>query len=87
MSNQCRTSDLLQGKVLAALPWKGGRKTEAVVRSTALDEDTVCGALEDLVRRRMVTIDAATTGENATGLTPVAWHNRNARQLAREAPQ
>jgi DNA-binding IclR family transcriptional regulator len=43
--------------VLAALPWKGGRKTEAVARTAGLDEDTARRALEDLVRRRMVTID------------------------------
>jgi DNA-binding IclR family transcriptional regulator len=52
-----KTSDLIQGKVLAALPWEGGCKTEAVARYASLDEDTVCRALEDLVRRRMVTID------------------------------
>jgi predicted transcriptional regulator len=48
---------LIQGKVLAALPWEGGRKTEAVARSASLDEDIVRRALEDLVRRGMVTID------------------------------
>ena len=32
-------------------------KTEAVVRYTSLDEDTVRRALEDLVRRSMVTIN------------------------------
>jgi DNA-binding IclR family transcriptional regulator len=57
MSNKYRTSDLIQGKVLAALPWEGGCKTEAVARYASLDEDTVRRALEDLVRRRMVTID------------------------------
>jgi DNA-binding IclR family transcriptional regulator len=57
MSDQYRTPDLIQGKVLAALPWEGGRKTEAVARHASLDEDTVRRALEDLVRRRMVTID------------------------------
>ena len=55
--NQYRTSDLIQGKVLAVLPWENGCKTEAVVRYTSLDEDTVRRALEDLVRRSMVTID------------------------------
>jgi hypothetical protein len=43
--------------VLAALPWEGGCKTEVVARYASLDEDTVRCALEDLVRRRMVTID------------------------------
>jgi DNA-binding IclR family transcriptional regulator len=57
MSDQYRTTDLIQGKVLAALPWQGGRKTEAVARHASLDEDTVRRALEDLVRRGMVTID------------------------------
>jgi DNA-binding IclR family transcriptional regulator len=57
MSDQYKTTDLIQGKVLAALPWEGGCKIEAVVRYTSLDEDTVRRALEDLVRRRMVTID------------------------------
>ena len=57
MSNQYRTTDLIQGKVLAALPWEGGCKTEAIVRYASLDENTVRRALEDLVRRGMVTID------------------------------
>jgi hypothetical protein len=57
MSNQYRTTDLIQGKVLASLPWEGGCKTEAVVRYASLDENTVRCALEDLVRRGMVTID------------------------------
>ena len=57
MSNQHRTSDLIQGKVLAALPWEGGCKTEAVARYAGLSEDTTRCALEDLVRRGMVTID------------------------------
>jgi len=54
---QIGTPDSIQGKVLAALPWEGGRKTEAVARHAFLDEDTVRRALEDLVRRGMVTID------------------------------
>src|ERR1044072_236624 len=54
---QIGTPDLIQGKVLAALPWEGGCKTEAVARHASLDEDTVRRALEDLVRRGMVTID------------------------------
>jgi DNA-binding IclR family transcriptional regulator len=57
MSDRYRTPDLLQGKVLVALPWEGGCKTEAVARYTSLDEDTARRALEDLVRRGMVTID------------------------------
>ena len=57
MSDQYRTPDLIQGKVLAALPWKGGCKTEAVARYVSLEGDTVRGALENLVRLRMVTID------------------------------
>jgi DNA-binding IclR family transcriptional regulator len=57
MSDQYKTPDLIQGKVLAALPWEGGRKTEAVARHARLDEDTVRRALEDLIRRRLVTID------------------------------
>jgi hypothetical protein len=57
MSNQYKTPDLIQGKVLAALPWEGGCKTEAVARYAGLSEDTARRALEDLVRRRMVTID------------------------------
>ena len=57
MSNQYRTTDLIQGKVLAVLPWEGGCKTEAVARYASLDEDTVRRALEDLIRRGMVTID------------------------------
>jgi DNA-binding IclR family transcriptional regulator len=57
MSKQYRTSDLIQGKVLAALPWEGGCKTEAVARYASLDEDAVRRALEDLIRRGMVTID------------------------------
>jgi len=57
MLAEYRTSDLIQGKILAALPWEGGLRTEAVMRSTSFDEDTVRAALEDLVRRRMVTID------------------------------
>ena len=56
MSNQYRTPDLVQGKVLAALPWEGGCKTEAVARYVSLDEDTVRRA-EDLVRHGMITID------------------------------
>jgi DNA-binding IclR family transcriptional regulator len=57
MSDRYRTPDSVQGKVLATLPWEGGCKTEAIVRYSTLDEDTVRRALEDLVRRRMVTID------------------------------
>jgi DNA-binding IclR family transcriptional regulator len=57
VSHQYRTTDLIQGKVLATLPWQGGCKTEAVARYAGLDEDTVRRALEDLVRRGMVTID------------------------------
>jgi DNA-binding IclR family transcriptional regulator len=57
MSNQYKTPDLIQGKVLAALPWEGGCKTGAIARYASLSEDTVRRALEDLVRRRMVTID------------------------------
>jgi DNA-binding IclR family transcriptional regulator len=57
MSDQYKTTDVIQGKVLAALPWEGGRKTEAVARHAALDEDTVRRALEDLLRRGMVTVD------------------------------
>ena len=57
MSNQYKTPDLIQGKVLAALPWEGGCKAEAVARYASLSEDTARSALEDLVRRRMVTID------------------------------
>jgi DNA-binding IclR family transcriptional regulator len=51
--NKCKLTHYL----LAALPWQGGRKTEAVARHASLDEDTVRRALEDLVRRGMVTID------------------------------
>jgi hypothetical protein len=47
MSVYYKTPDLIQGKVLTALPWEGGCKTEAVARC----------ALEDLIRRRMMTID------------------------------
>jgi DNA-binding IclR family transcriptional regulator len=57
MLNQYRTPDLIQGKVLAALPWEGGCKTETVARYAGLSEDTARRALEDLVRRRMVTVD------------------------------
>ena len=57
MPDQYKTPDLVQGKVLAVLPWDGGCKTEAVARYTCLSEDTVRRALEDLVRRGMVTID------------------------------
>src|SRR3954451_22961604 len=57
MPDQYKTTDLIQGKVLAALPWEGGRKTEAVARHAGLGEDIVRRALEDLVRRRIVTID------------------------------
>ena len=57
MPDQYETTDLIQGKVLAAVPWEGGRTTEAVARHTRLSEDIVRRALEDLVRRRMVTID------------------------------
>jgi len=57
MSDQYKTTDLIQGKVLAALPWEGGCKTEAVARYASLDEDAVRRALEDLIRRGMVTID------------------------------
>jgi hypothetical protein len=57
MPNHYRTPDLIQGKVLAALPWEGGCKTEAVARYAGLDEDTARRALEDLIKRRMVTID------------------------------
>jgi hypothetical protein len=57
MSNRYKTSDLIQGKVLAALPWEGGCTTEAVTRYTSLSEDVVRRALEDLIRRRMVMID------------------------------
>ncbi len=57
MSNQYRTTDLIQGKVLAALHWEGRCKAEAIVRYASLDENTVRRALEDLVRRGMVTID------------------------------
>lgn len=57
MSVHYKTPDLIQGKVLAALPWEGGCKTEAVARYASLDEDTARSALEDLVRRGMVTID------------------------------
>jgi DNA-binding IclR family transcriptional regulator len=57
MSDQYKTTDVIQGKVLAALPWEGGRKTEAVARHASLDDDTVRRALENLVRRGMVTID------------------------------
>jgi DNA-binding IclR family transcriptional regulator len=57
MLREFKTADLVQGKVLAALPWEGGRKTEAIARYAGLDEDTVRRALEDLIRRGMVTID------------------------------
>ena len=57
MPKQYRTPDLIQGKVLAALPWEGGCKTETVARYAGLSEDTARSALEDLVRRGMVTID------------------------------
>jgi DNA-binding IclR family transcriptional regulator len=57
MSDQYKTTDLIQGKVLAALPWEGGCKTEAVARYASLSEDIVRRALEDLVRRGMVMID------------------------------
>jgi DNA-binding IclR family transcriptional regulator len=57
MPTQYRTTDLIQGKVLAALPWEGGRTTKAVARYAGLNEDTVRSALEDLVRRGMVTKD------------------------------
>jgi len=57
MSKKYRTPDFIQGKVLAALPWEGGCKTEAVARYAYLGEDTVRRALEDLIRRGMVTID------------------------------
>jgi DNA-binding IclR family transcriptional regulator len=57
MLNQYRTPDLIQGKVLAALPWEGGCKTEAVARYAGLDENTARRALEDLIKRGMVTID------------------------------
>ena len=57
MSDQYRTTDLIQGKVLAALPWEGGRNTEAVACHAGLSEDIVRRALEDLAKRRMVTID------------------------------
>ena len=56
MPGQYKTTDL-EGKALAALPWEGGCKIEAIVRYTSLDEDTVRCALEDLVRRRTVKID------------------------------
>ena len=39
------------------MPWEGGCKTEAVARYAGLSEDTVRRALEDLVKRGMVTID------------------------------
>ena len=57
MPNQYRTPDLIQGKVLAALPWEGGCKTQAVARYAGLDEDIARRALEDLIKRRMVMID------------------------------
>jgi hypothetical protein len=57
MSVHYRTPDFIQRKVLATLPWEGGRKTEAVVRYTFLDGDAMRSALEDLIRRGMVTID------------------------------
>ena len=57
MLNQYSTPDLIQGKVLAALPWEGGCRTEAVARYAGLSEDIARRALEDLVRRCMVTID------------------------------
>jgi DNA-binding IclR family transcriptional regulator len=57
MPDRYGTSDSIQGKVLAALPWEGGCETGAVARYASLDEDTVRRALEDLVRRDMVTID------------------------------
>ena len=57
MSDQYKTTDLIRGKVLAALPWEGGRKTEAVARQAHLSEDIARRALEDLLRRGMVTID------------------------------
>jgi predicted transcriptional regulator len=52
-----KTPDLIQGKVLAAVPWEGGCKTEAVARSAKVDESTARNALEDLLKRNMVTID------------------------------
>jgi DNA-binding transcriptional regulator LsrR (DeoR family) len=57
MSDQYRTPDSIQGKVLAVLPWEGGRTTGAIARHASLSEDIVRRALEDLVRRGMVTID------------------------------
>jgi len=57
MPDRYKTPDLIQGKVLAVLPWEGGCKTEAVARYTSLSEDSARRALEDLVRRGMVTID------------------------------
>ena len=57
MSSQYRIAELIQEKVLAALPWEDGCKTEAVARYADLSEDPMRRALEDQVRRRMVTID------------------------------
>src|SRR5690242_7984951 len=52
-----KTPDLIQGKVLAVLPWEGGCKTETVASYASLSEDITRRALEDLIRRGMVTID------------------------------
>src|SRR4051794_11168234 len=57
MPNHYRTPDLIQGKVLAALSWEGGCKTEAVARYAGLDEDIARRTLEDLIKLRMLTID------------------------------
>jgi DNA-binding transcriptional ArsR family regulator len=56
MPDQYETTDLIQGKVLAAVPWEGGRTAEAVARRTGLSEDIVRRALADLTRRRMVIV-------------------------------
>ena len=57
MPDRYKTSDLIQGKILAVLPWEGGCKTKTVARYASLNEDITRSALEDLVRRGMVTID------------------------------
>ena len=53
--------------MLAALPWEGGCKTEAVAHYADLDEDTARRALEDLIKRRMVTIDDSVTTAGGKG--------------------
>src|SRR3954469_3041388 len=71
MSDQYKTTDVIQGKVLAALPWVGGRKTEAVARHAALERHRASRAGGSAQARHGDSRPSELLAEKASGLMPV----------------